>query len=705
MKFDEILFGTAYYDEYMPYDRIDTDFQMMKKAGMNVIRIAESTWSTWEKSDNEFDFSSLHKMLSKAEEYDLKVIVGTPTYAIPAWLAKKHPDIMAVSKNGQAIYGHRQIFDQSNEHYRFHAERIIRKLMEEVKDSPVVIGYQIDNETTSADSASETDQLLFVEWLKKKYPDINEFNAEFGLDYWSNRIDNWNDMPDIRGTINGSLSAAYKEFLRATISDFMHWQADIIHEYAKPDQFITHNFDYFWPGYSFGIQPKVNQFESAKYVDIAGVDIYHPTQDKLTGAEITFGGAVGRTLKKGNYLVLETQAQGRAEWLAYPGQLRLQAYSHLSCCSNSVMYWHWHSIHNSFESYWKGILSHNLSENASYNELSVFGNELKGIQSHLINMRKQNKLAIIIDNSSLCGLEEFPISDSLTYNHILRSFFDAAYELNIEADLISVNDNFEDYPFLIIPALYSASNDTIHKIRNYISNGGHALMSYKSVFSDSEIKIYSDNQPHGLTDVFGFTYDQFTIPENVSLDWVSSSANTIVSGNTEELYTNNNNNFNEVKNNSINDNSDKNNAFCSVSTSDVSEWMELLIPDSCEVWATYKHKYWSRYAAITNNNFGKGSATYIGCNTTKNSLKSLYKRWMLSYGYEFSNYEFPCIIKRGLNSLNEEIIYIFNYSSDDITITSNEPDAINLLDNSIIKNGSLVKIDAWGLIILCIKKA
>ena len=69
------FFGAAYYAEYMPYDRIDTDFQLMKDAGMNVIRIAESTWSTWEPSDNVFDFTYLHKVLDAAAKYDISDIV------------------------------------------------------------------------------------------------------------------------------------------------------------------------------------------------------------------------------------------------------------------------------------------------------------------------------------------------------------------------------------------------------------------------------------------------------------------------------------------------------------------------------------------------------------------------------------------------------------------------------------------------------
>ena len=37
----EILFGAAYYDEYMPCERLDKDVEMMKKAGINTVRIAE----------------------------------------------------------------------------------------------------------------------------------------------------------------------------------------------------------------------------------------------------------------------------------------------------------------------------------------------------------------------------------------------------------------------------------------------------------------------------------------------------------------------------------------------------------------------------------------------------------------------------------------------------------------------------------------
>ncbi len=49
------------------------------------------------------------------------------------------------------------------------------------------------------------------------------------------------------------------------------------------------------------------------------MDIYHPTQDELTGAEIAFGGDSTRSLKEDNYFVLETEAQGYPGWTPYDG--------------------------------------------------------------------------------------------------------------------------------------------------------------------------------------------------------------------------------------------------------------------------------------------------------------------------------------------------------------------------------------------------
>ena len=58
-------------------------------------------------------------------------------------------------------------------------------------------------------------------------------NHEFGLDYWSNRINAWEDFPDVRGTINGSLGAEFEKYQRSLVEEFLGWQAAIVSEYKR----------------------------------------------------------------------------------------------------------------------------------------------------------------------------------------------------------------------------------------------------------------------------------------------------------------------------------------------------------------------------------------------------------------------------------------------------------------------------------------
>ena len=665
MQTSKIYYGAAYYDEYMPYDRIEEDFSMMEAAGMNVIRIAESTWSTWEPQEGVFDFTHLHRMLDCATKHNLSVIVGTPTYAIPTWLAKKGDDILSVTHDGQQIYGHRQNMDITNPIYLSHAKIIIEKLMLEVKDHPNVIGYQLDNETKYYDTCGPRAQAMFVDRLKEMYPDINEFNHEFGLDYWSNRINKWEDFPDVRGTINQSLHAEYRKFQRQLVTDFLKWQSDIVASFKRDDQFITQNFDFEWHDFSFGLQPEVDQHEAAKYMTVAGCDIYHPSQDNLTGREITACGNIARGLKNDNYLVLETQAQGNTEWLSYPNQLRLQAYSHIANGANMVEYWHWHSIHNAIESYWKGVLSHDFSANRTYKECSVIGNELKKAGDKIKNLKKNNSIAIIVDNASLAALIEFPTqtNKAASYNTIFRWLCDALYEMNIEYDVIpAAPELFENYDYLLLPAYYCAPENVLSALDEYVKAGGNLIATFKSGFSDEHIKIYHDTQPHILNKALGIHYDQFTYPSNVTVSY-------------------------------------------SGKTSTASEWMELVYCDTATPLANYGHKVWGDYAAATINSYGDGHALYLATLFGEDTLMEILKDFFKTTDYaEDDKFTYTCddkiYIKQGINDYNNHIVFALNYSDEPKTLKNIDCDAHEILSDKVLSSNEILSIEPWGVAIL-----
>lgn len=674
MNMKELLYGAAYYDEYMPYDRLDKDVEMMKKAGINTVRIAESTWSTCEPQPGVFDFSHVERVMDAMEEAGINVIIGTPTYAVPTWMVKAHPDVLAETVRGRGIYGARQIMDITHPVYLFYAERVIRELMKRTAHRKCVIGFQLDNETKYYGTAGKNVQEQFVKYIREKFHDnLDAMNYEFGLDYWSNRINAWEDFLDVRGTINGSLGAEFEKFQRTLVDKFLGWQADIVNEYRREDQFVTHNLDFEWRGYSYGIQPYVNHLHASQCLTIAGTDIYHPTQDDLTGAEIAFGGDLIRSLKQNNYLVIETEAQGFPGWTPYKGQLRLQAYSHLASGANSVMYWHWHSIHNSFETYWKGLLSHDFQENATYREACTIGNEFARLGKHLVNLKKKNEVAVLVSNEALTALNWFRIQEqapgadakSIYYNDVMRWMYDTLYHMNVECDFIwPESENLEQYKAIVVPALYAAPDELLIRLKQYVENGGTLIASFKTAFANENVKVSHQVQPHILSNCFGVHYDQFTFPKNVGLTGEVIPEKPDQKGNAHPAA----------------------NVF-----------MELLVSEGAEVLASYEHYNWKDYAAITRNHYGKGQAVYIGCMTDEETLKSVYKAVLPEAGVEIPEYHYPIIVRKGLNDLGKTVCYFLNYSGMELEMPYDYKNGIELLENTAVENGTALQMPAWGV--------
>jgi beta-galactosidase len=647
---------------------LDKDVKMMKDAGINVVRIAESTWSTEEPQDNVYDFSHIDRVLDAMHKAGISVIIGTPTYAVPTWLVKKYPEILAETPAGKNKYGARQNMDITNPHFLFHAERIIRKMLEHVKDHPAIIGYQVDNETKSYHVSGSNAQQLFVAYMKNKFSSLDTLNKAFGLDYWSNRINDWSDFPSTDGSINASLSSEYAKFQRQLVTDYLGWQAGIVREYKKSNQFITQNFDLEWRGYSYGVQPDVDHFAAAKSLDIAGIDIYHPTQDQLTGIEISLGGDMARSMKEGkNYFVIETEAQGFAQWVPYPEQLRLQAFSHLASGANMVSYWHWHSTHNGLETYWKGLLSQDFEPNPTYNEAITIGKDLEKIGDHLMNLKKKNKVAILFSNEALTAFESFGFGwgVNVKYNDILRPYYDALYKMNVGVDFVDPSSkNIEDYSLLIVPALYAAPDSLLQRLNNYVKNGGHIVYTYKSGFSDQNVKVRSNVQPAIISEACGISYQEFTVPNNVSLK-----------GDPFKVGAENNK---------------------------IQTWMELITPNTAKVLAYYDHPAWGKYAAITENIFGKGLATYIGCITSNPVTEKLIADAVKKAGITGPDQQlyFPLITKSGINQKGKNIHYYFNYSANPKIIEYPYHRSTNLLNQKLVSKNDKIELTGWGFIVL-----
>src|ERR1035437_3017307 len=196
LEFPTVLYGASYYHEYMPYDRLDKDVALMQAAGLNVVRMGESTWSLWEPGDGQFEYAWMDRVVDAMGNAGIKVILGTPTYSIPAWMARQHPEILAIYPDGHKnSYGMRQNMDTDSPAYRFYAERLIRHIVAHYKDNPNIIGWQLDNETSSYDASNPDVFIGFQHYLEKKFVTPEALSKAWFLNYWGQDIHTWEALP------------------------------------------------------------------------------------------------------------------------------------------------------------------------------------------------------------------------------------------------------------------------------------------------------------------------------------------------------------------------------------------------------------------------------------------------------------------------------------------------------------------------------
>jgi beta-galactosidase len=684
LDFPTVLYGVAYYNEYMPGDqaaRLEKDVALMKAAGLNVVRMGESTWSLWEPEDGQFDYVWMDRILDAMGKAGIKVILGTPTYSIPAWMAHQHPEILAKRIppgmfGGQPVasaYGLRQNMDTDSPAYRFYAERLIRHIVAHYKDNPTVIGWQLDNETGSYDAANSDVFIGFQHYLEKKFVTPEALSKAWFLNYWGENLHTWEDLPTRDGTISTGYKLEWTRWSQMRVTDFLHWQAALVRECAGPNQFITTD-------YGGMMKRDVDEGAVAQSLDIVADNIYHGTQDHYDGSFQALQSDFSRSLKHANFLVTETNGQtigwtSASQFPPYDGQLREDVYTYLANGANMVEYWHWASIAANQETYWKGILSHDLEPNRAYAEVSRTAHELEKIGPHLVGLKIHNDVAILWSRDSANAISFMPYGGGTParswsgepdgYASVVQQLHHSLYELNVGSDFVFPDTaDFSRYKLLIVPVLYIADDALLQRISDYVKNGGHVVMTFKSGFANENSAVRWVRAPGPLREAAGISYQEFSNLEHpLSL---------------------------------------KGDPFNAGAENKVSYWAEFLMPEHAKALAYYDHPFFGKWPAITENEFGRGTLLYEGTYLSDQLQTTILHSELQKLGLTGPDQQLSATVhvQHGVNRLGKRLHYFFNYSSAEARVTYTYATGVNLLDGRAVANGAFLTLPPWDLAIV-----
>jgi len=536
-RFSGVLFGAAYYAEYQPSDRLEPDLDLMQQAGFSVIRVGESVWSTWEPREGEFDLDWLQPVLDGAHARGIGVILGTPTYAVPPWLQVLHPEIAAETSTGvRAGWGARQEMDQSHPAYRAFAERIVRKVIERYADHPAVIGYQVDNEPGMQLPHNEHTFARFVEWLQAKYGTVEELNRQWGLVYWSHLLSDWSELWRPDGNAQPQYQLEWRRFQSTLATELIAWQAEVVREYARDDQFVTTCISY--------SRPQVSDDELVGSLDVVAGNPYYKMQDGLDAASdipqrdrwwhssvwaLFEWGDRAYSSAQSQYLVTETDAQsiGHA-WQnhpPFPGQLRQAAFALLARGGRMIEYWHWHTLHFGTETYWGGVIPHSGIPGRIYREVAQLGGELRAIGSALDDFAPDADVLMLYSTDTKWLFEATPPladatggPDADAYAHIFDAFYRGLFETGAQLRVqhprqfltIGADELAARYPVLIAPALYVADDAVLRHLTDYAESGGHLVIGIRTGYGDELARARNAIAPGPLADAAGLHYDEYS---------------------------------------------------------------------------------------------------------------------------------------------------------------------------------------------------
>ena len=672
---EPFLYGAAFYEEYMPEDRLEKDVQLMEQAGINVVRVGESTWSLWEPQDGHFEYAWMDRIVERLARAHIRVIMGTPTYSIPPWMFKAHPEILVTRIDGQkATYGIRQNMDVTNPDFLRYAERVIRKIADHYRDNRAVIGYQIDNETTSYGTAGPNVQADFVRYLRERFASVDRLNKIWGLVYWGQSLHDWSEIPPRDGILNPGWKLEWDRYQDSLTTKYLAWQYSIVKEYVRPDQFITQDF-------GGATRSGVNEYAVSKNLDVAAMNPYHPTQDGYDGEGSSYGGDFTRSLKRTNYLVTETNAQtigwdSKTQFPPYDGQLRQDVYLMAATGANMVEYWHWHSLHYGQETYWKGVLSHDLEPGRTYAEVSRTAHELQRIGSHLVNLKVSQPVALLYSNDSRRGTDympflvshpagDMPWSSPGGYDVEMRRLYSALYRLNAGVDFVfPETEDLTAYKVVVVPPLYIASDAVLRRLVEYVRAGGQLVLTLKSGFCDEYSTVRASMAPGPLREAAGFHYQEFSnLAKPLAL---------------------------------------KGDPFAVGAANRVTDWAEMILPDTALPLAYYDHPFFAKYPAITENHFGKGMVTYEGTVLSEELQRKVLERVLDQAQVNATDRRLPAAVraKHGVNGVGKTIHYYFNFSSSAQRFRYPYGKGLDLLSGRPTATDSEISIDPWGVAII-----
>jgi beta-galactosidase len=509
----ELYVGANYHphDNKQP-EKIKNDIQLMKAAGLNVVRMGHLAWDSYEPSDGKFDFKWFDNVMDMMNQAGIKVILDIAIRPAPIWLHHKYPSIDIVDANGDVLYpNHRYMEDIGDPMYQKYALRFADTLTKRYGKHPALMAFGIDNESGDGRiSYSETARERFVNWLKKKYSTVDNLNKAWATQRWSRRINQFEEIGFPVATHTTDVPERMLDFRRFVSDEINQLLFKVIEKVNTnaPNALVNTNAWYYSPMKYFDY----SQIAYSGKMTREGCGFY-------PGLSLTTNWGVMNALFGISRIQFESTnpfwCTEFTTMTAVPNSIRKSAYATLMYGNQMVCGWTWQSMLNGEEQYLEGMIDWDGIPNRKYDEYKQIATEFKKIEKYF-PYKPQAKVGLAFSFPSQIASSYFPEQ----HENQLQACWDMFYLRNMDTRVVEISRSSLNYKLLFVPGVAVMDEATATKIRDYVKNGGTVIMTDNSAIVDTTGQVFATTRPGRLSDVFGIRlggYEETEAMNEISL--------------------------------------------------------------------------------------------------------------------------------------------------------------------------------------------
>lgn len=651
MKFDKLLHGGDYFPEqWLDHPEvIEEDIHLLKETKSNAVSIGMFAWSALEPQENNYEFEWLDKIMDLMAENNIKVMLASPSGAKPAWMSANHPEVLRTNSLGQKMHhGGRHNHCISSPYYRKKIKEMNRKLAERYKDHPALYMWHVSNEY-EGECHCDLCQQEFRGWLKNKYKnDLDKLNDAWWSRFWSHRYSDWSQIesPSLLGVqdLHG-LNLDWKRFVTDQTLSFYRDEMEPLKEITPNIPRFT-NFQSENPG--LFIFKELDYSKFAADIDVIAWNAYpewHNDQEETyeLASKVAFSNDYLKSLKQQPFLITES-TPSLVNWREVnkakrPGMHLLSSMQMLAHGSNSNLYFQIRKSRGGSEKFHGAIIDHDRStDNRVFQDVKELGTIMDKISPEVVDTNRYADVGILFDVENAWALQDAKGYglETKKYDETVMEHYQTFWEKNIAVDVITTNNQFENYKLLVIPMLYMMDDEMIERIAHYVKEGGRVVSSYISGIVDSNDLVNVGGWPEKLQKVFGINILE-----------------------TDTLYP-----------------TDRNAVSYGDNEYEVFDYATIIEKNTAKSLGNYLDDFYKNETAITENDYGKGMSYYIAARMEHKFQQDFYSHLINKLHLKAIldvDHDLGVSIQGRINKeTNQEVIFIMNFTEKDQMIDINE---------------------------------